>query len=41
VKDKTNEAEENKHVIGENLAEAEALSSELQALETRLKVCTT
>jgi len=41
VKDKTDETEENKHVIGQNLAEAEALSSELQELEARLKVCST
>ena len=41
MKDKTNETEESKHVIGQNLAEAEALSSELQELEARLKVCST
>ena len=39
VKDRTNETEENRHRIGENLAEAEALSADLQELEGRLKVC--
>lgn len=39
VKDRTNETEENRHRIGENLAEAEALSADLQELEARLKVC--
>lgn len=39
VKNRTNETEENRHRIGENLAEAEALSADLQELEARLKVC--
>lgn len=41
VKDRTSETEEKKHVIGENLTEAEALSADLQELEARLKVCFT
>lgn len=41
VKDRTSETEEKKHVIGENLTEAEALSADLQELEARLKVCIT
>lgn len=38
VKDRASETQDNKHVIGQNLSEAEALFSEHQELEAKLKV---